>query len=101
LLEEYQWNDVRFELGARHERQSVKPDSGTQPAYSDGASSFSAAAVWDLTPGYAASLSLTRSQRMPTAQELYARGVHLATNTYEMGDAGLGKETARTVDLGL
>ena len=101
LLEEYQWNDVRFELGARHERQSVKPQSGTQPAFSDGASSFSAAAVWDLTPGYAASLSLTRSQRMPTAQELYSRGVHLATNTYEVGDAGLGKETARTVDLGL
>ncbi|MFC3340558.1 TonB-dependent receptor domain-containing protein [Paracandidimonas soli] len=101
LLEEYQWNDVRFELGARHERQSVKPASGNRPDFSDGATSFSAGAVWSFAPAYAASLSLSRSQRMPTAQELYARGVHLATNTYEIGDADLGKETARTIDLGL
>src|SRR5690606_37717386 len=58
LLEEYQWNDVRFELGARHERQSVKPASGSQPDFSDGATSFSAGAVWNFAPAYAASLSL-------------------------------------------
>src|SRR3546814_525573 len=31
--------------------------------------------------------------------ELYARGIHLATNTYELGTATLGKETGKSVDL--
>lgn len=101
LLESYQWNDWRFELGARHEWQSVTPESGTQPDYDGKATSLSAGTTWNFVPGYAASLSLSRSQRMPNVQELYARGVHFATLTYERGNADLGKETARTVDLGL
>ena len=101
LLENYQWNDWRFEAGARHEWQSVRPDSGSQPDYDGNATSLSAGATWNFVPGYAASLSVSRSQRMPNAQELYARGVHFATLTYEKGNAGLGKETARTIDLGL
>lgn len=101
LLENYQWNDWRFELGARHEWQSVAPESGADPAYDGGASSLSAGATWKLVPGYAATMSVSRSQRMPTAQELYANGVHFATLTYEKGNAKLDKETAHTVDLGL
>lgn len=100
LLEAYDWNDWRFELGARYDRQRVQPDNAA-PRYSAGAASFSAAALWKFAPQYVMSLSLTRAQRMPTAQELYARGKHLASNTYELGDAGLGKETAHGVDLGL
>ncbi|MDX3893954.1 TonB-dependent receptor domain-containing protein [Pusillimonas sp.] len=101
LLENYKWNDWRFELGARHEWQTVSPDSGTLPDYDGNATSLSAGATWDFVPGYAASLSVSRSQRMPNAQELYANGVHFATLTYEKGNPDLGKETARTVDLGL
>lgn len=101
LLESYQWNDLRFELGARHEWQSVTPESGTQPSYDGNATSLSAGTTWNFAPGYAASLAVSRSQRMPNVQELYARGVHFATLTYERGNANLGKETARTVDLGL
>lgn len=101
LLENYQWNDWRFELGARHEWQSVKPDSNALPGYRGGATSLSAGATWKFAPEYAATLSLSRSQRMPNAQELYARGVHFATLTYEQGNPDLGKETAHTLDVGL
>ncbi|WP_199173221.1 TonB-dependent receptor domain-containing protein [Pollutimonas subterranea] len=101
LLESYEWNDWRFELGARHEWQSVSPESGIQPDYDGNATSLSAGSTWNFVPGYAASLSVSRSQRMPNVQELYARGVHFATLTYEKGNASLDKETARTVDLGL
>src|SRR5690606_23690526 len=94
-------NDWRFELGARHEWQSIDPDSVTLARYRGNATSLSAGATWNFVPGYSASVSLSRSQRMPNAPELYARGVHCGTLTYEMGNAGLGKETARTVDLGL
>ena len=100
VVEAYDWNDWRFELGARYDRQRVQPDN-TSPRYNAGAASFSAAALWKFTPHYVMSLSLTRAQRMPTAQELYANGKHLASNTYEQGDSGLGKETAKGVDLGL
>ncbi len=101
LLENYQWNDWRFELGARHEWQSVNPESGTLSDYDGNATSLSAGTTWNFVPGYAASLSVSRSQRMPNAQELYANGVHFATLTYEKGNADLGKETANTVDLGI
>lgn len=101
ILENYEWNDWRFELGGRHEWQKVDPDSRTLNAYDGRATSLSAGATWNFTPGYAASISLSRSQRMPNVQELYSDGVHFATLTYEKGNAGLGKETARTVDLGL
>src|SRR3546814_16183045 len=50
---------------------------------------------------YSLALSLSRSQRLPTAQELYADGIHLATNTYEIGNADLKQETSQNVDLTL
>lgn len=100
LLEEYKLADWRFELGARQDWQSIRPDNA-QPRSSLNASSVSGAAIWSFTPGYALALSLARSQRLPNAQELYAKGIHLATNTYELGSVDLGKETSRNMDLSL
>ena len=101
LLETYQPSDAwRFELGARHDWKSVTPRNG-QPKASFNATSVSGAAIWSLTPAYALSLSLSHSHRLPNAQELYADGVHLATNTYERGDPSLGKETSNNIDLTL
>lgn len=100
LLEAYETGNWRFELGARYDRQRIRPDN-TAPAYGASGASFSAAATWQFAPQYALSVSLTRAQRMPSAQELYADGVHLASNTYERGDASLGKETAHGIDIGL
>jgi len=105
VLEEYQWRNWRFELGARHEWQSVKPDRSdpaeVRPAVDGTATSVSAGTVWNFTPAYAASLSLSRAQRLPGAQEYYARGLHLATNTFEQGDVRLKRETSHSIDLGL
>lgn len=100
LLEEYKLDDWRFELGARQDWQRVSPEGGQRRSSLSGAS-LSAAAIWNFAPQYSVALSLSRSQRLPTAQELYARGVHLATNTYEIGDPGLGRETSRNIDLTL
>ncbi|MBV5325455.1 MAG: TonB-dependent receptor, partial [Rhodospirillaceae bacterium] len=56
-------------------------------------------------------LSLARSQRAPSVQELFAYGIHLATNTYEIGmvtgnarlptKVSLDEETARSINLTL
>lgn len=46
---------------------------------------FSAGAVWDFTPGYNLGISLSRSQRAPSASELLSFGPHIGTRTYEIG----------------
>lgn len=105
-----------FELGARQEWQKHTPinDPRGRPQFDDSATSASAAAIWQFVPDYSLTLALTRSERMPHAQELYARGIHLATNTYECGlvphpltcggldnNSTLETETASNIELTL
>lgn len=40
-------------------------------------------------------------ERAPDTQELFSKGVHEATGTFEIGDPQLAKEKARTVEVGL
>ena len=63
--------------------------------------SVSASALWHFQPEWTLGLSLARSQRAPAAQELFSRGVHLATNTYEIGSANLDVETVHSAELTL
>lgn len=99
LLEEYRVGDWRLEGAVRQEWQEARaqgrPDVEHRPF------SVSASASWAFSPGYALSLSAARSQRAPGVQELYARGVHFATNTYEVGDPALKTETANSLELTL
>ncbi|HRL20604.1 MAG TPA: TonB-dependent receptor [Alcaligenes sp.] len=101
VLENLHWQDWRFEFGARQEWQSITPDSARLERRTGTANSFSAGAIWDFAPQYSASVSVSRSQRLPNAQELYARGVHFATLSYERGNPNLTRETSQNVDLGL
>jgi len=100
LLEHYQWQDWHFEVGARQEWQKVTPDT-VQSASDLRGTSVSAAALWDFAPTYSLVGSVSRSQRLPHAQELYASGVHLATNTFELGNPNLKAETSVNTELGL
>jgi len=99
LLEEFTVGDVRIEGALRQEWQDAKAQD--RPASDHKPFSASVAGVWTFAPGYSAALALSRSERAPTAQELYARGVHLATNTYEIGTATLDEETAKSIELTL
>lgn len=99
LMETFEAGPVRFELAARQESQKIETTLGRETSHRP--FSMSGAAVWDIGGNYSVALSLARSQRAPNVQELYARGVHLATNTYEIGTATLGKETSKSIDLTL
>lgn len=117
VVEHFQLDDAwHFEVGARQDWQKHRPqnDSRNRPAYSGSATSFSGAAIWEFAPDYHLTLSMTRSQRLPHAEELYARGVHLASNTYECGlvphpltcggaqnNAPLRKESSNNIGISL
>lgn len=104
-----QWS---FELGARQEHLSLKPDQRDGISLPDedfDNTSLSATANWAFVPGYELAMSVGHSGRAPSALELYAQGVHLATNTYECGllsDCGgsprnLNEETSLNANLNL
>lgn len=104
VLEEYRVNDWRFEAALRHDRQTAEAEpSGKLGAFerSHNGTSASLGAVWKFTPGYQVGASFTRASRPPTVEELYARGLHLATSTYENGDKQLRSEISHNIDLGL
>ena len=101
LVEEYRVGDWRFEAGLRHERQSVKVENAAMRNRDHSGNSASVGALWKFAPQYSLGASLSRTYRLPSAEELYANGVHLATNTYEIGNPDLKKETAQNVDLTL
>lgn len=100
VLEEYRLNDWRFEAALRHDQQTSQAQtSGIERSHHG--TSASLGAIWKFTPGYQLGASLTRASRAPSAEELYARGLHMATSTLERGNADLRAETSQNIDLSL
>jgi iron complex outermembrane receptor protein len=58
-------------------------------------------AIRQFSPRLTGSLSVARSFRAPTVQELFANGLDAASGTYSVGTAGLGPETGLGVDASL
>jgi iron complex outermembrane recepter protein len=63
--------------------------------------SGSVGALYELPLGIVARVTGQHTERAPDAAELFSKGVHEATGTFEIGDPGLRLETARTVEFGL
>ncbi|UAW97198.1 TonB-dependent receptor [Halopseudomonas nanhaiensis] len=99
LLEEFDTGTWRYEVGLRQEWQHIDAD-GADNARHQGTSA-SAGAVWTFRPNYSLGLGLSRSQRLPTAEELYANGPHAATSTVELGNPDLDEETSYNAELTL
>jgi iron complex outermembrane receptor protein len=98
-LEHKQWNDFHFELGSRVDHQTIDIESDRKD-YDDYAVSYSGAVNWMFAPNYKLSLVGSHQERLPLAQELYADGKHLATNTYERGNENLDVENSNNLELG-
>lgn len=101
LVEEYNLAQWRFEAGLRHEWQDIAVDSATLQDHSASGTSISLGAVWKFAPQYSLGSTISRTHRLPGAEELYANGVHMATATYELGNENLGKETSNNIDVTL
>ncbi|RZJ08793.1 MAG: TonB-dependent receptor [Acidovorax sp.] len=99
-LEEYRLGDWRFEAALRHDRQTAEAKTSSIERSHNGTSA-SLGAVWKFTPGYQVGTSFTRASRAPSAEELYANGLHMATSTYERGNADLKSEISQNIDVSL
>ncbi|HEU4814197.1 MAG TPA: TonB-dependent receptor, partial [Xanthomonadaceae bacterium] len=92
----------KLEAGARLDRNAIEVDAATAgPDRDFSMASASVALHWEANEAFHATLGLDRAQRAPTAEALYSDGAHVATGSYERGDAALDEETATRMELGL
>ncbi len=103
-LEEKHYGDVLVQLGVRAEHVSLDAtavedshdeEGHHEDEHHDEEHSFkqqkftpisaSVGAVWDYAQGYNLGFSAAYSQRAPSASELFSKGAHIGTNTYEVG----------------
>lgn len=84
-LQELDLGRVRLEGGARYEHASVKSAVVGRERRFD-ALSLSAGGSVDLGGGFRLAASLARTERAPSAEELFANGAHAATRAFEIGN---------------
>jgi iron complex outermembrane receptor protein len=79
----------------------VDPDTTIARNRSFTPASGAVGVIKDLPFGLAASLTAQYVERAPRAPELFSRGPHEATGTFDIGNPDLGIETAKSVEIGL
>lgn len=99
-LQQYNSGSLLLEAGGRFEHSKLvsSPEPG-QPQFFAGNRSFDAwsfalGAAYDFAPGWKFGVNLSRVERAPSAEELFANGPHAGTEAFEVGDPGLTKESA-------
>lgn len=103
FFEELPVGKFHFQFGARYDHQTN--DTESNAAFGPGVGrdfdgfSTSAGLVFNPNEDYAVSFSTAYTQRPPTYVELFADGPHVATGTFEVGDADLGTEDSLSFDL--
>ncbi len=112
LFEELQvTRRLRLQAAARLEHTNVRGlgladiTDPLNPVLFDGERTFkplsgSVGALYELPFGVVARLTGQYVERAPDAAELFSKGAHEATGTFEIGNRFLAKEKARTVELG-
>lgn len=108
-----QWSEGALSLGLGLRAESVKVSSlgdspgADEPRFGAASSRSFAPRSASLSAGYRLgepwllTAHLSSTQRAPVYYELFANGLHLATGSFEIGDAQLDLERARGIDLGL
>lgn len=120
LVEELPTDFGRIEIGARIERESSDPDNvfGSRVegvTLADGSFlplpevldkrtfnpfSLSAGTIVDIGQDYHLRAALTRAERAPSPEQLYAFGRHAAAGTFEVGDPELSIEGYSNLEIG-
>ncbi len=88
-----------WEFGARLESVEIDPVDGALVDSSFDTVNASAGMVRSLGERSVVSANLVYAERAPNASELYAFGPHAGTQSFEIGDVALGKESSTSLDL--
>jgi iron complex outermembrane receptor protein len=99
LFEEIGTGPVRLQLGGRYESQDVDAEGEAPTTRSSDGFSGSAGLTWRGGKGYSAGLSFARSAKLPSAEELFSNGPHIATQSFEIGNPDLTNEKSLGVDF--
>jgi iron complex outermembrane recepter protein len=101
-LEELDMETLKLQFGARLERNSFDPESGSglpSPAFTGVSAGIGAR--FDLWEGGAFVANYTDSYRSPAIEELYNNGPHVGNLVFEVGDPTLGRERSHGLDFSL
>jgi iron complex outermembrane receptor protein len=103
ILEEMSLGNIGFQLGGRFDYQEINANKASSfdhtNSRNDLTGSGSTGLVYHPARGYAVAISGSYTQRAPNAQELYAKGPHLATNSFEVGDENLNIQQSKGLDV--
>lgn len=95
---------LKLEAGARFEHVTLESQpTATQPQFFDGTRTFntlsaSLGASYAVAPDWRIGLNLSRDERAPAAEELFANGPHAGTQAFEIGDPNLKVEKSWGVE---
>lgn len=94
---------TRIEGGARYEHSRLSADADDALFFDGRNRSFDAVSgslgiSQAILPDWRIGLNLSRSERAPSAEELFARGNHAGTQAFELGNPDFGKEKSWGVE---
>jgi iron complex outermembrane receptor protein len=110
LVEDFHDNEWSYEAGLRVDYVERDPDAANASQEDFTSISVSGSALWQFTDDWHAGLSLSRSARAPSTEELYSNVdandpeqyvTHAATGIIEVGDPGLDEESSLNADFTL
>jgi len=110
LYEEYPLNEkLSLQFGGRFDYQDtdamgyITPGEDISQNISRTFETFSQSGgvIWKPIDSYISALSISHTERAPSAQELYANGPHIATTAFEIGDPELDPERSLGIDLSI
>lgn len=102
-LQSLDLGNTRLEAGARYEHSDLKADADDSLFFDGRRRSFDAISgslgiSQQIVPGWRVGLNLSRSERAPSAEELFARGNHAGTQAFELGNPDFAKEKSWGVE---
>ncbi len=99
FFETFSLDNLDVQLSARYNYDRIDPESEYESkiGYIRGREfntySISLSGLYALTSGLSAGVNLSKSSRVPTIEELYSEGPHLAAYSYETGNPDLKDES--------
>ena len=103
-MQQLDYGALKLEAGLRYEHASHEAQPlDDQPQFYAGKRSFdtlsgSLGASYAVADGWRVGLNLSRTERAPSSEELFANGPHAGTEAYEIGDPSLRPERSWGVE---